>query len=220
VAFSTAVLAHIAGEAWETGDRTQIGLVLWIFIGASAATYVHLPPKLLVPSAPAMALVVARQLDFAGGLKRPLWVVGLPSVLCVVLGVLIIRADSAFAEVGRIGGRVVAESIRAHQKVWMDGAWGFQWYAMAAGAEPMAETSPRPRPGDVVVAGPHARLIEGYRCKTLLWRRLFAMPGGRVLGDGAGFYTNLAGPWPWVWGDGEIGRIEVWRIDSMPALSE
>jgi hypothetical protein len=216
VALSSAVLLHIIGDTWQRFDRIQTGLVLWLLIGASAALYVQLPPKVLVPSAPAMALIAAQQLK-CNALNIRQAVVVLTCIAGLILGILIVRADTTLAEVGRIGGRVAGKYVREGRRTWMDGRWGFQWYAMEAGAEPMAETAPFPMPDDIVVAGPGSRLVyEMFPAKTLLSRQVFSRPGGRVNGDGAGFFTNLAGPWPWVWGKGEIGRIEVWRIDSLP----
>ncbi len=131
------------------------------------------------------------------------------------LGVLINQADATQAEIGRDGGRLVADAVRHGQRVWMDGAWGFQWYAMSAGATPLADSAPFPTDGDWIVAGLRARLVNtGYPHKLLLYRRVFKEPGGRVQADGAGFFNNHLGPWPWTWGGGEIGRLEVWRLGS------
>ena len=220
VGVGTAVLADIIGDAWERRDRVQLMLGFWLLISAAAAGYVHLPPKLLVPSAPAMAILIAR---LAGGRLRdrmPLRWIGAVVTAGLIIGLLVIRADAVLAEIGRTGGQVVAEEVKKGERVWMDGAWGFQWYAMKAGARPLAEIAPFPAPGDVVVAGLQARLLrEKYPDKTLLSQRLFDGAGGRVHGEGAGFFTNWAGPWPWVWGHGEIGRIEAWRIDPPAAAA-
>jgi hypothetical protein len=220
VGLAAAVLVDIIMDAWRRRDRTQLVLGMWLLIAAAASTYIQLPAKLLVPSAPAMAILISRELRFPWTTRTNPWLLLTAVSICVALGVLIIRADSALAEVGRQGGLTVQfEQGRGH-KVWMDGAWGFQWYAMAAGAEPLAETPPFPHSGDIVVAGLQSRLLrERYPDKTLLFRKVFAEPGGRVNGAGAGFFTNWSGPWPWVWGHGELGRIEVWRVNSSPTGS-
>jgi hypothetical protein len=88
---------------------------------------------------------------------------------------------------------------------------------MEAGGLPLADTAPFPTMGDVVVAGPTARLVrKHYPRRALLYRRVFDAPGGRLFNDGAGFYANDAGPLPWVWGTTTIGRIEAWRLGSPP----
>jgi hypothetical protein len=220
VGLAAAVLVDIIMDAWQRRDRTQLVLGLWLLIAAAASTYIQLPAKLLVPSAPAMAILISRELRFPWTTRANRCLLLTAVSICVVLGVLIIRADAALAEVGRQGGLIVQRQQGRGHKIWMDGAWGFQWYAMAAGAEPLAETPPFPKGGDIVVAGLQSRLLrERYPDKTLLFRKVFAEPGGRVNGAGAGFFTNWSGPWPWVWGRGELARIEVWRVNSSPAGS-
>jgi 4-amino-4-deoxy-L-arabinose transferase-like glycosyltransferase len=214
VAISTVVLADIVGSALERRDHTQLVLGLWLLTGAATAFYVQLPAKVLLPAAPAMAILVAREPVWlsASALRRTVfWVIASSGV---TLGLLIIDASRALAEIGRIGGRTVAVHVARGERVWLDGAWGFQWYAMRAGARPLSESPPYPQPGDVVVASTQARLLrKSYRNLGFVSREVFARPGGRVASEGAGFFTNGAGAWPWVWGRGELGRVEVWRIE-------
>lgn len=216
VGLSSIVIADILGEAWKTRDKTAMVLGAWMLIAAAAALYAQLPPKLLVPSAPAMAILIARQCRFLDFPKSPTPLLFTAIGMGITLAILIIRADAALAEVGREGGRVVAGQVKAGKTVWMDGAWGFQWYAMAAGARPMADTPPFARPGSVAVASLKAHVLtRNYPNKSLLYRKVIVTPGGRVHGEGAGFFDNRVGPWPWVWGRKELGRIEIWRIDAL-----
>ncbi len=211
-----AVLADILRVAWETRNWTPLGLALWLLVGLPTVTYVQLPPKILLPSVPAMAILLARQVPEQ---PKPVLTAMISTCLLLelILGLLIVRAGVALAEIGRAGGREVARQVAAGHRVWMDGAWGFQWYAMAAGAKPLATTAPFPAPGDVVVAGPKARLMATVcPAKTLMSRRVYAEPGGRVDSEGAGFFGNWAGPWPWTYGTAELGRIEVFRVDARP----
>ncbi|MGN6390929.1 MAG: ArnT family glycosyltransferase [Gemmatimonadales bacterium] len=213
---SFAVLADLLRLAWETRNWVQLGLALWLFVGLPAVTYVQLPSKVLLPSVPAMAILLARQLPQHP--KRTLTgAIATFLALELLLGVLIVRADAALAEVSRDGGKEVARQVAAGHRVWMDGAWGFEWYALSAGATPLASTAPFPAPGDVVVAGLQSRLMAAAcAAKTLTTRRVYSRPGGRVDGEGAGFFTNWSGPWPWTYGTKEIGRVEVFRVDARP----
>jgi hypothetical protein len=215
IGLSTAALADLLSNAWRRRDIDQLFLGSWLLMALPAVTYVQLPAKLLVPSMPALAILIVGQVPATAPNRHKLFVVGGASLAGLVLGTLILVADASWAEVGRDGGRVVARQVSSGHKVWMDGASGFQWYAMQAGAEPLATTPPDPAPGDVIVAGLYAKLLRRYYpARTLLYRRVYAGPGGRVQGEGAGFFTNWIGPWPWVWGNAEIGRIEVWRLDG------
>lgn len=241
VALGSAVLIDILAEGWRRQDRTQLGLGLWLLLSLPAVFYEHLPPKYLVASAPAMAILIARALCREEGAAIELapsashgdgdsdsegmyaaasamsdwsWVsVGISAALGLVLSVLILRADAALAEVGRRGGEIAAAEVKRGATVWMDGDWGFQWYSMQAGARPMTTGGVLPAPGDVVVVGLGGGRIEQCAHRTLVASERFGGPGGRVLGEGAGFYSNGFGPLPWSWGSGELGRVEVWRIE-------
>lgn len=212
VALSSGVLGAILGDAVRRRDPVQLALWLLLVAAAPTALYVHLPPKYLVPAAPAMAILLVQALR---GLDlRRLWLRLVPCVgIGAVLAVLIIRADAAMAEVGRAGGLQVADAMRQGVPVWMDGAWGFQWYAMQAGARPMTTGGVLPSRGDLVVVGPQGGRIAQCPQRTLLRSQRFMSTVGWVIGHGAGFYSNVSTPLPWSWGPGELGRIEVYRID-------
>jgi hypothetical protein len=215
VGLGVAVLVDAARDAWLRRDWAQAVLIVWLLIPAVAATYVQLPPKLLLVSAPAMAMLIGSHATTESASRGRTAALASLATAGALLAVMIIRADEAWANVGREGGRVAGMLATAGNRVWLDGASGFQWYAMSAGAEPVASTPPLPSPGDVVVASLYAKASNpAYPNRRLVSRRVFDTPGGRVQGDGAGFYTNTFGPWPWVWGRHELGRVEVWRVEA------
>jgi hypothetical protein len=206
------VALDIAIDAVRRGDKIQLVLLLWLFAPASAIVYVQLPPKLLLFSAPAMGILVARRTDWSNVTTIKRWYTTAVLAAGLVLGILVLRADRTFAEIGRFGGKVAAEQVARGEKVWSNGSWGFNWYTMEVGAEPLAFTPPFPKRGDIVVAGPQGEFMPTPK-GALLYRKIFSAPGGRIQSDGAGFFTNGAGPLPWTWGRSELARIEVWRVE-------
>jgi hypothetical protein len=213
-ALGMAVLADIVTDAWRRRDLVDISLGAWLLIAWPAAFYSQLPPKYLVPSAPAMALLIVRHAEAAHRRLLARGVLGFAALASLVLGALIARADAALAEVGRTGGLVVAEEIRRGERVWHDSGLGFSWYAMRAGARPMTVTAPMPAAGDIVVRAQSQGVVKRCRQKALVRQIVFDEPGGRVLLGAAGFFSNAFGfgMLPWTWSDREFGRIEVWRI--------
>jgi hypothetical protein len=162
-----------------------------------------------------MALLVVRDLDLKQRL-RTLYLVTPVVVACVLLSLLIVQADAAQAEIGRRGGQLIAERVHGSpdKKVWLDGAWGFQWYGMKAGATPMTTTPPFPQPGDLIVVGPQGKLTSKLAPhRTRLFVKDYNTRGGRVMQDGAGFHSNPAGPFPWSWGKSSRGKLEVFAVD-------
>ncbi len=210
-ALGMAVLVHVFVDAVRRRDHVELGLAAWLLIMTPIAVYSHLPPKYFVPSAPAMAILILRHVESQG--RNPTRVLGTLAVLHVVLGVLIIRADAAHGETGREGGAVVASYVARGERVWFDGTWGFQWYAMQAGAMPVTTEEPKPQPGDIVVVGMEGWVIKAWPNKQLLEKRTFPAPGGRIMRKPAGFFSNVAwGPLPWWWSRKPLGPIEVYRI--------
>jgi 4-amino-4-deoxy-L-arabinose transferase-like glycosyltransferase len=211
-----AVLTDVLRDATRRADHDQLWLGLWLLIAVATFAYGHVPPKYLVPSAPAVAVLVARLLDRDGSPlgKRVVWAT---IAAGATLSVLIVLADSEFTDVGRRVARdVIAPRVRAGQRVWYDGGWGSQWYAMQAGAVMLANTAPYPAPGDYVV---QSRYTSGARLgSTAGLDSLSAVHVsshfGRVMDreHGAGFYSNWWGYLPWIWMNGEIEAVTLWRV--------
>ncbi len=218
-----AVLWDAITIGWKENNLDHLALGLWLLIGLAAAPYVNLPPKFLVVSAPAAAILVAREMELHSG-KVPWIILGTAVALGLGLGLAILRADAAFADVGRrAAAELIVPRVSAGQRVWFVGRWGFQWYAEKAGARPATLTPPFPSSGDAVaVSVASARSEEvlsmiGSRCAQLTQVAYLedASPGGRLMNKrlGAGFYSNASGYLPWVWGDSIIDAIVVWQIE-------
>jgi len=201
-ALGMAILVDIAVDGWRRRDTVQICLLAWLLIAWPAAIYYHLPAKYLVPSAPAMAVLIARQAEH--GLPRMLVrsILAVTTLVGLALGMAIAHADAALAEAGRIGGQTAAAYVKRGERVWYDGGWSFAWYARHAGARPLSIAPSLPDAGDVVVVGLASHLLA-ERCSNnqLLEDRVIDRPGGRIQDGAAGFYTNAVGygTLPWIW---------------------
>jgi hypothetical protein len=218
------VLFDILAVAWNRRESMQLTLGLWLLTALPVAIYVHLPSKYLLASAPAAALLVARALaERSTATAR--WIVPVTAVAGIALGVAILRADAAFAGLGRrAAAELVAPNVAAGRRVWFVGNWGFQWYAERAGGLTVSLAEPSPAAGDLLVTtektdvAPALKqmLVARYRERT----RLIATvadhsPGGRVMDPelGAGFFSNAWGNYPWAWGDDLLDAFELWRIE-------
>jgi hypothetical protein len=199
---------------WATRDRAQLALGCWLLIPLLAIPYVHLPPKYLVLSAPAAALLVTRALERASEARARV-VLGAAVLLGASLGVAILRADAAIGDLSRrVATELITPRVAAGRHVWFVGHWGFQHYAERAGARHVTLTPPYPERGDFLVVSlasarsdrvldDIARRYPGIMQVSLLQD---ITPGGRIMNKrlNAGFYSNKSGYWPWVWGDGPI----------------
>lgn len=208
-------LADVVWEGLARRDRDQLCLGAWLLVALPAVGYDHTPAKYLVASAPAVALLVARAVGRAGRGRGPAWAM---VAYGVVLSLLVISTDARYADVARQAARdLIAPRVAAGERVWAYGGWGFEWYALRAGARPVALEPPLPQPGDVLVA-----------CGSCPWARLDRFPRRSLLAEirersrlglimsrerGAGFYSNAWGLLPWAPWNGELEHITVWRLE-------
>lgn len=194
----------------------QLALAACLLMPLPLVIYVHLPPKYLVSSVPAAAIIVARLAIERPRRTLPLLAATLGTyfVICIQL----LRADAAFSNLGR---RAAAELVRpllqSGERVWFTGHWGFQWYAMKEGATPLTlRDSPSPR--DYVV-GPSGNydggpVIDNFQNRYLVRKlenteyHLFTMKSAR----GAGFYSNWWGLLPCASGWDELEVFSVWQF--------
>lgn len=204
-------------DATRRRDRVQVLLGLWLLLALPILAYIHLPSKYLLASAPAAALLVARGLSRQRP-SRARMIVGGVVLAGMLLGGLILRADQAFAGLGRrAGAELITPLVAAGERVWFAGHWGFHWYARRAGARCLTTSPPLPARGDIAVSSLVSAgwVIGAFPARRRLAVFTDATPGGRVMNarDGAGFYSNWWGYLPWTWGTGEIDRFEVWRFE-------
>ncbi len=215
------VLWDVLEDGWKRRDRLQLALGLWLLIPLAPAPYTHLPSKYLLAAVPAAALLVAHEMSRS---ERVLTRAAL-AVCCAMglsLGIAILRADSAFAGLGRrAAAELIAPRSANGQRVWFAGHWGFQWYAENAGGRILTLTPPYPALGDLVVTTTRSEagfeiadmLSTRYRRATHIGRVEDATPGGRVMANGAGFFSNGFGYLPWAWGDEPLDTFDLWRIE-------
>jgi hypothetical protein len=215
-----AVLWDVLAKGWARRDGVWIALGLWLLVALVTTPYFQVPSKFLLASAPAAALLVAREASRRQG-WTPIVVLGATCVLGVALGVAILRADAEFAGLGRVAaGALVAPQRAAGRNVWFTGHWGFQWYAEKAGGRIVTLTPPHPAPGDLVVMSRNSE--AGYRINMMLVRNFRlrhlgqvedSTPGGRLMANGAGFYSNGWGYLPWAWGSDVLDAFLLLQVE-------
>jgi hypothetical protein len=213
-----AVLADVAIDAARRNDGIQLMLGTWLLLPLATAPYIHFASKYLVVAAPSAAILLAREMEAKGRRARVVLVGTL--VLGLSLGVAMLRADAAFAGLGRTAARaLIAPQIAVGRRVWYVGHWGFQWYADKAGARFFSIRRPYPAAGDLIVASaaciPNIKIREGGPLVHVA-RIESREPGGRLMDQttGAGFYSNGWGYLPWAWGDSLLEAFDVWRVAS------
>jgi 4-amino-4-deoxy-L-arabinose transferase-like glycosyltransferase len=219
VAVGILAICDAVAEGWQAHDARRLALSCWLLIALPLLFYIHLPPKYLVASAPAGALLLARA-TLQSTQPRARMIGAFVGAMGLVLGILIVRADVNLARVERRAARTeIVPRVAAGQHVWFSGHWGFQWYAEQAGARPLVRNPRSASAGDIVLVDEQAfnqGLINDYPHRRLLSVVADPSPGGRIMNRevNAGFYSNDWGDLPWTWSrTTEANRISVWQIE-------
>lgn len=208
-------LLDLVRSAAVEKDRTRLFLSAWLFLPILALPYIHLPSKYLVPSAPAVALLIVACLR--GRPKKFRYATLAGTVAAgLLMGLLILRADANLAGALREGvAQLIVPRIALGQRVWFYGTWGFYWYSEQAGARPLSTRPPVPAPGDIIVSCSSGK--EPIENLHLPYKHLdhvaVGEPGGRIFGGepSAGFYSNYWGYLPWSWGRDPLTTFDVWQ---------
>jgi len=209
------LILDIFFDSWRRRDGVQFFLVAWLLIALPAIGYVQLPSKYLIGSTPAVALILAKL--YGRSRAGAGFVLSVAVSAGVVFSLLIIAADARFASFEKtIAFQQIAPRAAKGIRVWANGEWGFEWYALKAGAIPVASQPPHPSPGDVLVsssATPHLPL-DRFPNRVFIAECLQTSSFGRVMNSTArvGFYSNAYGYFPWTWRNGEIEDITIWKI--------
>jgi hypothetical protein len=207
------VLLDILFDAWRHRDGVHLFLVTWLLISLPAIAYVQLPSKYLAPSAPAAAILLSLLVKQRRPGLRFMHRIAVSAGVC--LSLLITAADAEFAAVGRrVAADQIAPRVAEGIRVWINSEWGFQWYALKAGAIPVSNQPPYPSPGDVLVsssAAPHLPL-DLYPNRHQIASFTENSRFGRIMTRPAGFYSNGYGYLPWYCRNGEIEKVTIWYI--------
>lgn len=210
------VVRHVAA-----GDRDDLFLALWLFMHvAFVLTTWTVAVRYMLAALPPLALLTARAMQRGGASdrRRP-WAPAAVTIVTLVIGVVVLRADTFWVAQYRDAARWAGATARAKgvQAFYKNGAWGFEYYAQRAGLHLFG---PKVRSGDLVVGmrdAPAVPFTQGEfdRLEHLsdFWSpppplRLHTM-NGRV---GAGFHFSLFGPMPMMVANRPAAGIMVWRI--------
>ena len=208
VFWASVALADLLLEACRVRDPTRLSLILWVLIPLPIIYYVHLPIKYLLPCIPAVILICLRMTEEFSSRFMRIATVALIAASSAY-SVLILRSDAQFAEFGRSSMyHLISPHVAAGEKVWFGGQYWSYWYAPLAGATLAYPGGPQPNPGDLFVVGlfggggPHSPL-ERFPRRTLVEAVSEKHQFGRI-------YNGL---WLWGFGEAEVDRYELWRID-------
>jgi 4-amino-4-deoxy-L-arabinose transferase-like glycosyltransferase len=202
---------------WILGTIVFAGIVNWSVNG-----------RTLLPMAPAVAIMIVRGLEAHGSLRRTEMTWQLPAALSLaaLLALTLSWADDALARAGRRGvERIVAKYGNDPSRLWFQGHWGFHYYMEKHGARPLLLGKSPIQRGDhiaIPVFGTNVNIVEEPLMTIVDDLAEPVFPWASVMSPvmGAGFYSNAAGPLPFVFGTMPAERYLVQRVNVAQSPKE
>jgi hypothetical protein len=204
------VLTLTLADVWVRRDAHSWLLGLWVFGTFLFAAFFNwiTSGRSLLPLAPAMGILLVRQLErnvLAGRKSWPFGVI-ISFAAGAALALLTARADFQLADAVRQSARQVwAKYGQTTKPLWFQGHWGFQYYLEAQGALALDFKRSVVNPGDhFAIPRNNSNLLFPDPKKVTL-REIVMVPGPAWLATwnetiGAGFYASVWGPLPFVFG--------------------
>lgn len=208
-------------DAWKNRDEKSLLLMLWVTGAFFFAGFVNwtVNVRSVLPLVPAVGILLARRLDQTQWqTKRKLTSVGAVLVISGGISLWIAAADTKLGNIARQEAANLCEGMRGENgTMWFEGHWGFQYYMESCGARPVDLNQTPVHPGDqLVIPENNISLIELSENQADFVKTVeFEMPywATTIRSElGAGFYSAVWGPLPYVFSPVPPERYKVFRM--------
>jgi hypothetical protein len=200
IGIGTLALAVTDVAQRQTADSVLLSLwVIGTFFFAAIMNW-SITARTLLPMAPAVMILLLRRLNTSQVRNaRTLWWPLLPAA---VLSLLVATADYKLANTARLASNYFQKRFQNEQgTVWFEGHWGFQYYMEQWRAKPADGKARGIGPGDLVIIPLNNTAITILPAATDRPEQVnFPQFPLATMSQqtGAGFYSNVWGPLPWV----------------------
>jgi len=206
------IIVHLSVvDFWQSKSSFSLLLLLWI-IGTLVFSIIInwcTNGRSFLPMLPALAIIISRKISKIDQLTRAtqIWCIALSFILSAVLSILVTISDYNLANINRqVAHDIVREYKNATRTIWFQGHWGFQYYMEEYGAKSVDIPSMLIAPNDILIIplnntstrfirARELHFIKKIEKKSLLWISTMNVRSG------AGFYSSLTGPLPFVFGN-------------------
>jgi len=196
-------------------DRSANGwlLALWVggvFVFAAFANWT-INARAVLPAAPVVAILIWRRMAFRHGKETTaFWVKRsiVPLGASLAIAATVAWGDWQLADNARVAASTLAAKYRPSSgTLWFQGSWGFQHYMEEQGGHRTSHGKTKLNPGDILISPKNNSnvykmvgteddvvTLETLRLPVASWVSTMSPEVG------AGFYTSLWGPLPYVFG--------------------
>lgn len=210
-------------DAWKNGDAKSLLLMLWVTGTFFFAGFVNwtVNVRSILPLIPAVGVLLARRVDqLQWQTEKKVRAAAAVLVISGGISLWIGAADTKLGNTARQAATKFCQSLRGENgTMWFEGHWGFQYYMESCGARPVDLHQTPVHPGDLlVIPENNTSLIEVSQDEADFVNDVeIEMPfwATTVRAElGAGFYSAVWGPLPYVFGPVPPERYKVLRIRS------
>jgi hypothetical protein len=196
-------------------------LTLWVFGTFAFAGFVNWTCNVrsLLPLTPALGILMVRRIEhgFRSSIPRTSWRWAL--VPAVSVSLVIAWADLCLANSARMAAKRVAETLRSERgHFWFQGHWGFQYYMNRQGGRAVDLANPHTLPGEIMIVPSNNTNVFFYDSRFFDGQHELEFPACPWLATlqervGAGFYSAIWGPMPFVFGPTPTEKYAVCRLN-------
>ncbi len=219
----TAVLALAVVDLCREPDADTVLLLCWILGTVVFAGFVNwtVNGRSVMPLLPAYGILLARHWRTPGrGASTRLTAVAevVALALAAAVSLLVARADYRLASTARTAASTIHQELAgAPGTHWFQGHWGFQYYMEELGWQPFDVRAPELRDGEVMAIPANNSNVTGMPKAIAAPVRFYLFPqdsGVATMSSplGAGFYSDVWGPLPFVFGKVPPESYQVLRL--------
>jgi 4-amino-4-deoxy-L-arabinose transferase-like glycosyltransferase len=204
------VLSLAGFDLRKRRDADSLFLFLWVAGTFIFATFLNWSTngRSILPMAPAVSILVMRRIESHDGEARSSGSMRtlLPLVPALLVALLVTWADYRLADTARAAATEISRIYgRSSIALWFQGHWGFQYYMEKAGGRAIDINRPSLSIGDImVIPGNNTNIYPPLQEMGIPLQTLRFSPSGflsTMNGQvGAGFYSQIWGPLPFVFG--------------------
>lgn len=222
IAAGTGVLGLAIMDFWKRRNADSLLLLLWMFGTFIFASLINwtVNARSLLPMIPAAGILMVRRLDQrdTGENQKGKWRILWPVVPAAIVAMSVCWADYTLADSTSIAARTIHETFANRtRRIWFEGHWGFQYYMEAAGCTALNFKKPPSHRGDIIIIPTNNTNLHSLPEEVAVRNEIFEVDLLRWAGTmnfplGAGFYTDIWGPLPFVIGTVETEQYLVFTL--------